>query len=294
MSIPGSIFAAMLTPLRDDGSVAPERVRALVDFILSRGVEGLYAGGSTGECVLLDRDERSELLSALASEAAGRCTLVAHVGAASTGDAVALARLAGRTGYHAVAAIPPYYYKYSFQEIVDYYAAIADAAGLPLIVYNIPSLTGVDLRTDQLLELLRDPRVGGIKFTDKNVFQFSRLRQAVPEKRFYFGTDEMFICAAAAGTDGGIGSTYNLIGDVYVGIRKAVEEGDIATARALQAKANDLIEILIQTGVVPGLKHAMNRLGVPVGGCRRPFRPPPPDAIRELEAWMDENLAVPA
>ena len=294
MSIPGSIFAAMLTPMRDDGSVAPERIRALVDFILSRGVEGLYAGGSTGECVLLGRDERAELLSALASEAGGRCSLVAHVGAASTGDAVALARLAGRAGYDAVSAIPPYYYKFSFQEIADYYAAIADAAGLPLIVYNIPSLTGVDLGTDQLLELLRDPRVGGIKFTDKNVFQFSRLRQAVPGKRFYFGTDEMFICAAAAGTDGGIGSTYNLIGDVYVGIRAAVEEGDIATARALQTKANDLIEILIQTGVVPGLKHAMNRLGVPVGGCRRPFRPPPPDALRKLEAWMDDNLSAPA
>ena len=294
MSGPGSILAAMLTPMRDDGSVAPERLPALVDFILSRGVDGLYAGGSTGECVLLGRDERAELLGALASEAAGRCSLVAHVGAASTDDAVALARLAGRTGYNAVAAIPPYYYKYGFQEIADYYAAIADAAGLPLIVYNIPALTGVDLGTDQLLELLSDPQVGGIKYTDKDLYQYSRLRKAAPGKRFYFGTDEMFLSAVASGTDGGIGSTYNLIGDVYVGIRAAVEEGDIATARELQAKANDLIEILIETGVVPGLKHAMNRIGVPVGGCRRPFRPPPPDAIRKLEAWMDDNLVVPA
>ncbi len=294
MTIPGSIFAAMLTPFRDDGSVAPERIGALVDYILSKGVDGLYAGGSTGECILLSRAERSEILQALASEARGRCSLVAHVGAASTGDAVALARIAGRAGYDAVSAIPPYYYKYTFAEITDYYAAIADASGLPLVIYNIPALTGVELATDQLLDLLRDSRVGGIKFTDKDVFQFSRLRQAVPEKRFYFGTDEMFICAAAAGTDGGIGSTYNLIGDVYVGIRPAVEEGDIATARMLQAKANDLIGILLQTGVIPGLKHAMNRLDVPVGACRRPFRPPPPEAIRKLETWMDGNLAAPA
>jgi len=292
MSIPGAIHAAMLTPLDDDGAVSAERLGPLVDYILSRGVDGLYAGGSTGEAMLLSRAERALVLEELAACAGGRCTLIAHVGAASTDDAVALARLAGQAGYAAVAAVPPYYYKHGFAEIADYYWAIADAAGLPLMIYNIPALTGVDLGTERLLELLADPRVGGIKFTDTDVFQFTRLRNAAPDKRFYFGSDEMFICAAAAGTDGGIGSTYNLIGEVYVGIMETVEAGDVETARALQAKANGLIEILLDTGVVPGLKHAMNRVGVPLGGCRRPFRPAPPAALERLDRWIDANLAA--
>jgi len=294
MSISGAIFAAMLTPLGDDGSVSPARIDPLIDYILSKGVDGLYAGGSTGEFVLLSLDERALMLKELAARARGRCTLIAHVGAASTDDAVALAALAAQEGFDAVSAIPPYYYKYDFDEIAAYYDAIAAAARLPLVVYNIPSLTGVDFGTNRLLELLDDPRIAGIKFTDKDVFQFTMLRNARPRKRFYFGTDEMFICAAAAGTDGGIGSTYNLIGDVYAGIKAAVDRGEIEAARALQAKANSLVEILLQTGVVPGLKYALNRLGVPVGGCRRPFSAPPPDALKKLDLWMDENLTVSA
>jgi len=294
MSISGAIFAALLTPFRDDGSVSPERIGPLVDYILSKGVDGLYAGGSTGECVLLSLDERALMLKELAARARGRCTLIAHVGAASTDDAATLAALAAREGFDAVAAIPPYYYKYSFDEIAGYYDAIAGAADLPLMVYNIPSLTGVEFGTERLLDLLDDPRIGGIKFTDTDVFQFTMLRNARPNKRFYFGTDEMFICAAAAGTDGGICSTYNLIGDVYVGIKAAVEAGDIARARTLQAKANVLIEILLETGVIPGLKHALDRLGIPVGGCRRPFSPPPATALEKLDHWIDANLTVSA
>jgi len=292
MGIPGAIFAAMLTPLEDDGSVSPDRIDGLVDYILSKGVDGLYAGGSTGECVLLSLEERALLLKELAKRARGRCTLIAHVGAASTDDAVALTRLAEEQGYDAVSAVPPYYYKFSFAEISAYYEAIAEAAGLPLVIYNIPSLTGVDFGTEQLLALLNEPRVGGIKFTDSDLFQFSQLRTAARGKRFYFGTDEMFIGAAAAGTDGGIGSTYNLIGDVYAGIFGAVEKGNIETARALQARANSLIEILFQTGVLPGLKYAFNRLGVPVGNCRRPFSPAPAAALKKLDQWMNANLTV--
>lgn len=290
MTVPGAILAAMLTPFEEDGSIAVDGIPPLVDFILAQGVHGLYVGGSTGECVLQSREERTLVLTELAACARGKCTLVAHVGAASTDDAVALAEVAAREGYVAVSAVPPYYYKYSFDDIVDYYGAIADAAGLPLIVYNIPALSGANLSTDQLLHLVNDERIGGMKYTATDLFQFAQLRRAAPEKSFYFGTDEMFLGAAAVGADGGIGSTYNLIGDVYVGIHSAVETGEIDAARRLQAKSNSLVEILLETGVMPGLKYALRRQGVPVGPCRRPFSPPAPAALAKLDRWMDENL----
>ena len=294
MEIPGAIHAAMLTPMKGDGEIATEGIQPLVDFILSRGVDGLYVGGSTGEAMLMSRDERADVLTATAEVARDRGGLIAHVGAASTHDAVALARVAADAGYHAVAAIPPYYYRFSYDEIADYYRAIADAAGLPLMVYNIPALTGVALGTEQLIGLLRMPGVGGIKYTANDLFEFTRLRSAAPDRKCFFGSDEMFIAAAATGTDGGIGSTYNLIGDVYVGIKDAVAAGDLDRARRLQAKSHELIEILLQTGVLEGLKCAMERSGVPVGPCRRPFRPVPADARARLDFWLETNMQMAA
>ncbi|WP_421723436.1 N-acetylneuraminate lyase [Bauldia sp.] len=294
MEIPGSIHAAMLTPLTEDAGVATAAIEPLADFILSRGVDGLYVGGSTGEAMLMSRDERAEVLRATSAAAQGRGALIAHVGAASTHDAVALARIAADAGYDAVAAVPPFYYKFSFDEIADYYRAIADAAGLPLMVYNIPALTGVALQTDELIGLLLESSVAGIKYTAKDLFEFTRLREAVPDKKCFFGSDEMFIAAVAAGTDGGIGSTYNLIGDVYVGIQRAVAAGDLETARRLQAKSHGLIKILLETGVVEGLKYAMTKVGVPVGPCRRPFRPAPSHALAKLDAWLDAEMRIAA
>lgn len=284
------ILAAMLTPFSDEGDISPARLGPLVDYILASGVDGLYAGGSTGECILQSTGERSLLLTELAAYARGKCTLVAHVGSAATADAVRLARVAGQSGYDAVSAIPPYYYPHGFSSISDYYKAIVDAAGVPLIIYNIPALTGVELGTQGLQELLSDDRIAGVKFTATDLFQFWNLRTASPDKSFFFGTDEMFLAACATGADGGIGSTYNLIGDVYVGIAKAVVEGDIDTARRLQATSNTLVNVLLKTGVIPGLKYAMGQLGIPVGPCREPFAQPSDHSLELLRAWMDEHL----
>lgn len=289
MTISGSIFAALLTPFDDDGSISGQRIPALVDFILKQGVHGLYAGGSTGEAILQSREERAFHLKGLAEYARGKCTLIAHVGAAATGDAVALAETAKAAGFDAISAVPPYYYKHAFDDISAYYYAIAEATDLPLIIYNVPALTGTDLSTQKLLELMQEPRIAGAKFTSPDLFQFQQLRALAPSKKFYFGTDEMFLGAAAIGADGGIGSTYNLIGDVYVGIEDAVEAGEIEKARRLQAKANELIEILLRTGVMPGLKHALNAMGIPVGPCRAPFRAPEADSLRSLDGWLADN-----
>ncbi len=290
MIMKGSIFAAMLTPMRTDGSIAPEAVPALVDYIVGQGVHGVYAGGSTGEAMMQSVEERQDLLTAVTECAASRCTVIAHVGAAATQDAVRLAEHAAKAGCHALSAVPPYYYRHCIDAVADHYHAIVAATDLPLIIYNIPALSGTEFTKESLLELLTHPKISGVKYTAPNLFEFDQLRRAAPDKKFFFGTDEMFLGAAAMGTDGGIGSTYNLIGSHYVGIEAAVAENDIARARELQTRANTLISILIETGVVAGLKHAMRRVGVPLGPCRAPFRIESQPALAKLDAWVDENL----
>jgi len=289
MALEGSIFAALLTPFDDDGGIRIDLIPGLVDYILSKGVHGLYVGGSTGEAMMQSREERIYHLEAVADYARGRCTLVAHVGAASTEDSAALSKVAKSAEYQAVSAVPPYYYKHRFDDVADHYMAIADAAELPVIIYNIPDLSGTDFSTDRLLQLMNDDRIAGTKFTARDLFQFQQLRVRAPGKKFYFGTDEMFLGASAVGTDGGIGSTYNLIGDVFLGIEASVEKGDMPTARRLQYKANELVAILLRTGVVPGLKYALAKIGVPVGPCRQPFSAPGDKASALLDRWLSEN-----
>lgn len=291
MTTANGIYAALMTPFKEDNTLSHEGLGHLIEYILSNGVDGLYVAGSSGEAILQSIDERATLLEEVARIAKSKCKLIAQVGCASTDEAVHLAKVARDAGYDSVSAIPPYYYPHSAAAIIDYYEAIADAAGLPLIIYNLPALTGVDLGTEGLLKLLSDERISGIKYTAQDLFQFWQLRQNMPNKSFYFGTDEMFLGAAAMGAEGGIGSTYNLIGDVYVDIRKAVASGNIDAARALQNKANELISILLKTGVLPGLKHALNHIGVPVGRCRKPFKTPSKESLKTLETWLDNNLS---
>ena len=290
MKIPGSIFAAMLTPLDSNEQINLDAIPPLIQYILSKGVDGLYVGGSSGEGMLQSLQERSAVLQAVARYALDKCTLIAHVGATSTADAVALAEVAKANNYTAISAVPPYYYKHSFEAISAYYQAIAEVSELPLIIYNIPALSGNDMSTQNLLQLMQNSRIAGVKYTATDLFQFQQLRAQAPDKSFYFGTDEMFLSAAAIGSDGGIGSTYNLIGDVYVNIQSALRSGNIQQARELQCTANDLVQILLETGVLPGLKHALNFIGVPVGPCRKPFNQPSKESIKKLEVWLAKNL----
>ena len=292
MKITGSIFAAMLTPLDNREQINLDAIAPLINYILSKGVDGLYVGGSSGEGMLQSLQERSSVLQAVASHGVEQCTLIAHVGATSTADAVALAEVASANNYSAISAVPPFYYKHSFDAISAYYQAIAEVSDLPLIIYNIPALSGNDMSTQNLLQLMQNSRIAGVKYTATDLFQFQQLRQQAPDKSFYFGTDEMFLSAAAIGTDGGIGSTYNLIGDVYVNIQKALALGNIEEAKKLQCSANNLVQILLETGVLPGLKHALNFIGINVGPCRKPFNRPSAESIAKLESWIEQNLLI--
>lgn len=286
MAVKGGILAAMLTPFDNSGVILKDAISPLADYILSTGVDGLYVGGSSGECILQSCEERKLVLSEVANCAKGRCSLVAHVGSASTDEAVSLTHHAANLKYDAVSAIPPYYYPHDLPSIVNYYKAIVDSSDLPLIVYNIPALTGVDLGTSGLQQLFEDDRIIGVKYTATDLFQYWKLRSSAPEKQFFFGTDEMFLSAAAIGTDGGIGSTYNLIGHVYVGIQDAVAANDLIKAQELQVQSNELVNALLQTGVLPGLKYALNKIGVPAGSCRRPFSNPTVKSLDILNDWM--------
>jgi len=284
------VMPALLTPFDHQQQLDTQSLRQLVRFNIAQGVDGLYVGGSTGEAFVQSSAERQEVLEIVAEEAKGKITLIAHVGTVSTHESQQLARAASRFGYDAVSAVTPFYYPFSFEEHCDHYRGIIDSAqGLPMVVYNIPALSGVKLSLDQINTLVTLPGVGALKQTSGDLFQMEQIRRAHPDLVLYNGYDEIFASGLLAGADGGIGSTYNIMGWRYQGIVKALKEGDIATAQALQTKCNEVIDLLIKVGVFRGLKtvlHYMDVIEVPL--CRKPFAPVDEKYLPELRALAQQ------
>lgn len=286
------VMAALLTPFDGQQKLDKESLRRLVRFNLRQGVDGLYVGGSTGEAFVQSGTERQEVLEIVAEEATGKMTLIAHVGCVSTLESQQLARAAVGYGYDAVSAVTPFYYPFSFEEHCAHYQAIIESAdGLPMVVYNIPALSGVKLTLDQINTLVTLPGVGALKQTSGDLFQMEQIRRAHPDLVLYNGYDEIFASGLLAGADGGIGSTYNIMGWRYQGMVAALKVGDVAKAQQLQCECNKVIDLLIKTGVFRGLKtvlHYMDVVSVPL--CRKPFAPVDEKFLPELKALAQQLM----
>ena len=286
------VMAALLTPFDGQQKLDKESLRRLVRFNLRQGVDGLYVGGSPGEAFVQSGTERQEVLEIVAEEAKGKMTLIAHVGCVSTLESQQLARAAVGYGYDAVSAVTPFYYPFSFEEHCAHYQAIIESAdGLPMVVYNIPALSGVKLTLDQINTLVTLPGVGALKQTSGDLFQMEQIRRAHPDLVLYNGYDEIFASGLLAGADGGIGSTYNIMGWRYQGMVAALKVGDVAKAQQLQCECNKVIDLLIKTGVFRGLKtvlHYMDVVSVPL--CRKPFAPVDEKFLPELKALAQQLM----
>ncbi|TDX18099.1 N-acetylneuraminate lyase [Buttiauxella sp. BIGb0552] len=280
------VMPALLTPFNQQQQVDTDSLRRLVRFNIEQGIDGIYVGGSTGEAFLQSAQEREQVLEIVAEEAKGKITLIAHVGSISTHESQVLASAARRYGFDAVSAVTPFYYPFSFNEHCDHYRAVIDASeGLPMVVYNIPALSGVKLTLEQIDTLINLPGVGALKQTSGDLYQMEQIRRAHPDLVLYNGYDEIFASGLVAGADGGIGSTYNVMGWRYQAIRQAVQSGDMQRASQLQSECNKVIDVLIKVGVFRGLKtllHYMDVVAVPL--CRKPFSPVEEHYLPELKA----------
>lgn len=286
------VMPALLTPFDDQQNIDTESLRRLVRFNIEQGMNGLYVGGSTGEAFVQSIAEREKVLEIVAEEGKSKITLIAHVGCVSTAESQHLASAAKRYGFDAVSAVTPFYYPFSFEEHCDHYRAIIDSAdGLPMVVYNIPALSGVKLTLDQINTLVTLPGVGALKQTSGDLYQMEQIRREHPDLVLYNGYDEIFASGLLAGADGGIGSTYNIMGWRYMGIVNALKEGDIAKAQQLQCECNKVIDLLIKVGVFRGLKtvlHYMDVVAVPL--CRKPFAPVDEKFLPELKALAQQLM----
>ena len=284
------IFPAFYACYAEDGSLSAERVRAFTEYLIGKGVNGLYVGGSSGECIYHSVAERKLVLENVMAVAKGRVTVIAHVACNNTADSRELAAHAESLGVDAIAAIPPIYFHLPPYGVAKYWNDISDAApNTDFIIYNIPQLAGVALSSALLREMLKNPRVIGVKNSSMPVQDIEMWRD---EGAIVFnGPDEQLLSGLAAGAIGGIGGTYAAMPELYLKIYKLFGEGKIAEARQIQDACCQIIYKLCagKGNMYAMIKAVLAKLGAPeIGSFRAPLSP----LVPEDEAVVSEAAAM--
>ena len=280
----GGIYSALLTSFDKDGNVNENGVRQLVRHNIDVcKVDGLYVGGSTGENFLLSTAEKKKIFEIAKDEAKDQVQLIAQVGSLNINESVELAKFVTDLGYDSLSAVTPFYYKFSFDEIKDYYNTITAAADNQMVVYFIPFLTGVNISVDQFKSLFENEKITGVKFTAGDFFLLERFRKAFPDKTLFAGFDEMMLPATVLGVDGAIGSTFNVNGVRARQIFEAARKGDIKTALDTQHETNDFISDVLANGLYGTLKICLQEAGVDAGYCRKPMGPYSEEMIKRAK-----------
>jgi len=286
------LVAATVTPLNADGSLNLRVVPRLVDHLVSSGVSGLYACGSTGGGVSLTDDQRRAIAEAFINAANGRVKVIVQVGHNSLSAAAALAQHAAEVGADVISATCPSYFKIDcVRTLVDSMEPIAKAApDTPFYYYHIPALTNVKLSMTEFLALgaKRIPNLVGIKYTEPLLHEYQECVEFNSGKfDILWGVDEMLLGALATGAQGAIGSTYNIAASLYHGIIRAFNEGDIQEARRLQSQANAMIRVMASYPFHASLKVALRLLDLDCGGCPLPQVNLSPKEEAELKSKLE-------
>ena len=266
------IMPALITPVNGDGSLREEVTRKLVRDLSATGITGFYILGSTGEGVATDRERRMEFAELVREARPEGISIINHIGASDLATVKKLARHARRIGLDAISSVPPFFFSYDEQGVLDYYRAMSDESeGLPLIVYAAP-MAGPLLPVSTIEKMLDIPGFIGMKFTNPNYYLMSRYKKIDGGNiNIFNGPDETCALGLMMGADGAIGSTYNIMPRTFVGIYNAVQAGDVRKAMRLQHKADDLIEALLDYNVVEAVKVALTLKGYDVGDVTPPL-----------------------
>ena len=273
-----------------NGAINPAAVREMTRWFIEQGVQGLYVGGSSGECIYQSKEDRKITLENVMAEAKGKLTIIAHVACNNTADSQELAAHAESLGVDAIAAIPPIYFKLPPYAIAKYWNDISAAApNTDFVIYNIPQLAGVALTIPLLKEMLKNPRVIGVKNSSPAV---QDIQMFADEGCVVFnGPDEQLISGLVMGAIGGIGGTYGAMPKLYVKLYELVKAGDLATALEIQ---NDCCRIIYKLcsghGNMYGMiKESLRRLGAPDCGS---VRAPLAELVESDYAIVDECVAM--
>jgi 4-hydroxy-tetrahydrodipicolinate synthase len=291
------VFTALVTPFRADGSLDEVALRRLVRYQADAGVAGIVPMGTTGESATVSPDEHERVVAIVAEEAklAGRRVLViAGAGSNDTGKAADLARRSAKAGADYVLAVTPYYNKPKQDGLVAHFRAVADAGGVPVVLYNVPGRTGCNLLPETVLQLAEDSRFAAVKEASANLDQVSEILRGRPERfAVLSGEDSLTLPIVALGGDGVIAVVSNEAPVLLVALVEAALAGRRDEAARLHARLLPLMRAnFLESNPIP-VKWAVARMGLMEGHLRLPLTPLSPALEGKLEAILDELELLP-
>ncbi|MFM0772079.1 dihydrodipicolinate synthase family protein [Streptococcus suis] len=286
------IIPAFYACYDEAGDISSERVKALVQYFIDKGVQGLYVNGSSGECIYQSVADRKQILEAVMEVAKGRLTIINHVACNNLKDSVELARHSEELGVDAIAAIPPIYFRLPEYSIAAYWNGISAAApNTDFIIYNIPQLAGVSLTPSLYKEMLKNPRVVGVKNSSMPVQDIDTFVSLGGEDYVVFnGPDEQFLGGRLMGAKGGIGGTYGAMPELFLRLNQLIADKDLETARQLQATINTIIGKLVSGhGHMYAVIKEVIRIndGLDIGSVREPLT-----ALTEADLSIAQEAAL--
>jgi N-acetylneuraminate lyase len=264
------IFPAIITPMTPDGGLNEAAYREVMEFNIQAGVDGFWVAGGTGESILLTDEENMRIADISADQNKGRIKNIMHVGAATTARAVAMAEHAAKAGVEAICCVPPFFYDFTDEQIVEHYRVVGAAADLPLFVYNLPQATNVEITPD-LMRKIQDgvPQLAGLKHSAldfSNINAFARMGLDC-----LTGNSKLMLPGLVMGATGCVDGPPNAAPELWVELYKTYLSGDMEKALAVQERAIDFAQMVVQNGFHGNLKSLLSeRLGIDCGAPRPP------------------------
>lgn len=283
------VLSAIVTPFTADAENIDEAaLRKLVEQSIADGVDGFVPAGGTGEFSVLSHQERLRLTEIVVEQTAGRASVLAHTGATSTREAIALSRHAEKIGATAIMLATPYYEPIGFAEAYAYYAAVADATSLPICAYNFPPATGLHLDVDFLLKLAREiPQVKYVKDSSANIGQMQNLLcDHRDDITFFNGEDVLMLPALMLKAPGMVMGIASFMTPALVKLQKAADAGDDVTVLSIWRQINPLVRFIGARRYNAGCKAACDILGLPSGPVRAPIQNYTAAERAELQALL--------
>ncbi len=267
------VLTALSTPFNQDESIDVETLRKIVDRSIDAGVDGVVAAGSTGEVGSLSSEERLQLIDTVIKQADGRVPVIANTGATSTAEAIRFSRAAEELGADVLMLITPYYEPLSLEETVTYIKDVARSVQIPVMLYNIPAVTGVNLDPATVRALAEE--VENIRYIKDSSANWEQALQLIHHHSdviaTFIGWDVYLYSALVEGAAGVMAGTANVVPTEIVAVSRRIAEGDLAGARDQWKRVYPVIDALLSVPFIPAVKAGLTQQGLQAGSPRRPI-----------------------
>lgn len=273
-----------------DGNIAPDAFKTICRHYASLGVNGLYVCGSNGEGLLMNVEERKQVLEAVMDAIRGQMVVVVHIGALSTRDSIELAKHAQKMQVDAISSLPCLYYPATDSTVESHWNAIVDSVDLPFIIYNIPGTSHYTLSDGLCKRMAARRNVIGVKNSSGSSYDINRFKRIGGEDFVvYNGPDQQYLAGRLSGASGGIGGSYGVIPELFLKLESYIQLNEYEKAQKLQNAINEIIEKMYATGSFVGAsKEIISRKITYIGLPRMPIAPMSPEKIGLIDELMLE------